>query len=127
MYFSSQCIPLHTQLSAEIKDLLDKIFVVDEGKRITVDEIKEHPWYNKPLPEPYKAAWDNMRKKQEELDESRKDLQRNEVCECLCVCVCMCVVHVKMHDQLLLAIIFVCLLFPTTTNCTNTAIEAGAI
>lgn len=69
-----------TQLSPEIKDLLDAIFVVDEAKRITVDEIKEHPWYNKPLPEPYKKAWEKLRKEQEELDNSRKDLQRNEVC-----------------------------------------------
>lgn len=78
-FFCRIPLPIPTQLSAEIKDLLDKIFVVDEGKRITVDEIKDHPWYNKPLPEPYKAAWDTLRTKQEELDDSRKDLQRNEV------------------------------------------------
>lgn len=31
-------------LSAEARDLLDKIFVVDPTKRITIHEIMEHPW-----------------------------------------------------------------------------------
>ena len=31
-------------LSPEARDLLDKIFVVDPSKRITVAQILEHPW-----------------------------------------------------------------------------------
>ena len=31
-------------LSPEARDLLDKIFVVDPGKRITVAQILQHPW-----------------------------------------------------------------------------------
>lgn len=32
------------KLSKECMDLLNKIFVVDDKKRITIDAIKEHPW-----------------------------------------------------------------------------------
>lgn len=38
------------QLSADCLDLLDRIFVVDEKKRISIQEMKKHCWYNKPLP-----------------------------------------------------------------------------
>lgn len=31
-------------LSAEARDLLDRIFVLDPSKRITVPEIMRHPW-----------------------------------------------------------------------------------
>ena len=31
-------------LSAEARDLLDKIFVVDPAKRITIAQIMQHPW-----------------------------------------------------------------------------------
>lgn len=33
------------QLSPECTDLLNKIFVIDEKARITIAQIKEHPWY----------------------------------------------------------------------------------
>lgn len=33
------------KLSKECMDLLNKIFVVDDKKRITIEAIKEHPWY----------------------------------------------------------------------------------
>ena len=32
------------KLTPECMDLLNKIFVVDDKKRITIDHIKEHPW-----------------------------------------------------------------------------------
>ena len=38
------CIPEH--LSAPLKDLLSRIFVVDRSKRIQLDEILSHPWVN---------------------------------------------------------------------------------
>ena len=33
------------KLTPECMDLLNKVFVVDDKKRITIDHIKEHPWY----------------------------------------------------------------------------------
>ncbi|KAK9833495.1 hypothetical protein WJX84_007710, partial [Apatococcus fuscideae] len=36
-------------LSEECRDLLNKIFVIDEKDRISLQQIKAHPWYNKPL------------------------------------------------------------------------------
>lgn len=37
-------------LSAEARDLLDKIFVVDPAKRITIAQIMQHPWCGPPKP-----------------------------------------------------------------------------
>lgn len=37
--------PPHTlQLSPECKDLLNRIFVIDAKKRITIEDIERHPW-----------------------------------------------------------------------------------
>ena len=33
------------RLSADCMDLLNKIFVIDEKKRITIEGIKAHPWW----------------------------------------------------------------------------------
>lgn len=43
------CAVMCAQLSPEVTDLLNKIFVIDEKARITIAQIKEHPWYTPPL------------------------------------------------------------------------------
>ena len=43
-------------LPADARDLLDKIFEVDPARRITVEGIRAHPWYARPLKEPELAA-----------------------------------------------------------------------
>ncbi|KAK9834291.1 hypothetical protein WJX81_004049 [Elliptochloris bilobata] len=55
-------------LSPEARDLLDRIFVVDPAKRISVPQILEHPWYKKPLAPEFQAAADKLAKQQAELD-----------------------------------------------------------
>lgn len=32
-------------LSADAKDIIQKIFVTDPEKRITIDGLRQHPWY----------------------------------------------------------------------------------
>jgi serine/threonine-protein kinase SRK2 len=61
--------PSALQLSPEVTDLLNKIFVVDEKKRITIDDIKKHAWYNEPLPEKYARALDRIHERQREVEE----------------------------------------------------------
>lgn len=61
------------KLSPEIKDLLNRIFVIDAGKRVTIQQIKRHPWYNKPLPPGYQEKWDELKTKQEKLDKWYKE------------------------------------------------------
>mmetsp|Transcript_10826 Transcript_10826/g.27788 ORF Transcript_10826/g.27788 Transcript_10826/m.27788 type:complete len:469 (+) Transcript_10826:407-1813(+) len=56
-----------SQLSIEVKDLLDKIFVVDSTKRIHLDEIKNHPWYKKALPAEYEKALRILEEEQAKL------------------------------------------------------------
>eukprot|EP00878_Enallax_costatus_P011766 GHUV01012282.1.p1 GENE.GHUV01012282.1~~GHUV01012282.1.p1 ORF type:complete len:518 (+),score=113.09 GHUV01012282.1:1083-2636(+) len=55
-------------ISPELRDLLDKIFVADEFKRITMKGIKDHPWFNKELPPFLQNALDEMAVEQEVRD-----------------------------------------------------------
>ena len=43
-------------LSAELTDLLDRIFTGDEEARIGIEGIKRHAWFNRPLPPKYGRA-----------------------------------------------------------------------
>lgn len=43
-------IPEGISLSAECKDLIRRIFVVNPGMRINLDQIKTHPWFVRNLP-----------------------------------------------------------------------------
>ncbi|KAF8404642.1 hypothetical protein HHK36_009530 [Tetracentron sinense] len=43
-------IPHHVRVSMECRHLLFRIFVANPGKRITIPEIKKHPWFLKNLP-----------------------------------------------------------------------------
>lgn len=45
------------KLSKECMDLLNKIFVVDDKKRITIEAIKEHPWYGPALCCPHQSTF----------------------------------------------------------------------
>ncbi|KAK9808852.1 hypothetical protein WJX72_005109 [[Myrmecia] bisecta] len=57
------------RLSAECIDLLDKIFVTDEKKRITLQQIKEHPWVMRPQPPLYAKAEEKFVKEQARVEE----------------------------------------------------------
>eukprot|EP01025_Chloroclados_australasicus_P057464 TRINITY_DN7162_c0_g1_i1.p1 TRINITY_DN7162_c0_g1~~TRINITY_DN7162_c0_g1_i1.p1 ORF type:complete len:429 (-),score=26.56 TRINITY_DN7162_c0_g1_i1:444-1730(-) len=56
------------RLSPECRDLLDKIFQLDESKRLTIAQIKEHPWYTKPLPPLLKMALDELKTAQRKVN-----------------------------------------------------------
>ncbi|XP_059286344.1 serine/threonine-protein kinase SAPK2-like [Lycium ferocissimum] len=43
-------VPQNVQISMECQHLLSRIFVADPEKRITIPEIKKHPWFLKNLP-----------------------------------------------------------------------------
>ncbi|KAJ8557934.1 hypothetical protein K7X08_004700 [Anisodus acutangulus] len=43
-------IPDYIRVSADCKNLLSRIFVANPSKRITIPEIKKHPWFLKKLP-----------------------------------------------------------------------------
>ncbi|XVF13495.1 hypothetical protein REPUB_Repub08aG0212800 [Reevesia pubescens] len=43
-------IPDYVRVSADCRHLLSRIFVADPAKRITIPEIKRHPWFLKNLP-----------------------------------------------------------------------------
>ncbi|XP_054776010.1 serine/threonine-protein kinase SAPK3-like [Prosopis cineraria] len=43
-------IPDYVRISADCRHLLSRIFVANPAKRITIPEIKEHPWFLKNLP-----------------------------------------------------------------------------
>ena len=56
------------KLSPEARDLLNRVFVVDDRRRITVPEIKEHPWYTKALSPKHAAAEARVRAEQAALE-----------------------------------------------------------
>ncbi|KAH7277026.1 hypothetical protein KP509_39G030600 [Ceratopteris richardii] len=43
-------IPDYVHVSSECRQLLERIFVANPSKRITISEIKKHPWFLKNLP-----------------------------------------------------------------------------
>ncbi|KAJ8424686.1 hypothetical protein Cgig2_014158 [Carnegiea gigantea] len=49
-------IPDYVRVSQDCNHLLSRIFVADPEKRITIEEIKTHPWFLKSLPEEYKEG-----------------------------------------------------------------------
>lgn len=53
-------MPAGVSLSSDCKDLLARIFVVDPKRRITLPEIRAHPWFVRDLPRklamPYKPS-----------------------------------------------------------------------
>ncbi|KAK8693164.1 hypothetical protein V6N13_070758 [Hibiscus sabdariffa] len=71
-------IPDYVRVSKECKHLLSRIFVADPDKRITIPEIKQHPWFLKNLPMEFMEG-DNM----ENEDESHGASQSIE--EILCI------------------------------------------
>ncbi|KAI8101424.1 hypothetical protein M9435_001530 [Picochlorum sp. BPE23] len=67
------------KLSPEIKDLLNRIFVIDAAKRVTIKQIERHPWYKMPLPEKYDAIIKKLEESHKKLDvyyQKRKDHEK---------------------------------------------------
>uniref|UniRef100_A0A2N9F4S5 non-specific serine/threonine protein kinase n=1 Tax=Fagus sylvatica TaxID=28930 RepID=A0A2N9F4S5_FAGSY len=58
-------IPGYVRISMECRHLLSRIFVANPEKRITIPEIKKHPWFLKNLPVEF-------------MDENEGDLLNNE-------------------------------------------------
>lgn len=56
-------------LSKECMDLLNKIFVIDSSKRISLQGIRDHPWYHMPLPEQYLVGEQKIREGQDKIDD----------------------------------------------------------
>ncbi|KAL4361911.1 hypothetical protein GQ457_04G034740 [Hibiscus cannabinus] len=71
-------IPDYVRVSKECKHLLSRIFVADPDKRITIPEIKQHPWFLKNLPMEFMEGSD-----MENEDESHGVSQSIE--EILCI------------------------------------------
>lgn len=66
------------KLTPECKDLLNRIFTIDAGKRITLKQIEKHPWYNMPLPSSYQNVLDRLSKSQADLDAHHEERRANE-------------------------------------------------
>jgi hypothetical protein len=49
--------------------------------RITIPEIRSHPWFHKPLPPPYNVAMADLYNEQRKINEQVR------------VCMCMCFIH----------------------------------
>ncbi|KIZ07629.1 hypothetical protein MNEG_0325 [Monoraphidium neglectum] len=56
-------------LSPDCIDLLDRMFELEEPKRITVAGIKRHPWFNRQLPSQYGGALEQLAREQKAIDQ----------------------------------------------------------
>ncbi|PPD92994.1 hypothetical protein GOBAR_DD10026 [Gossypium barbadense] len=59
-------IPDYVRVSKECKHLLSRIFVADPEKRISIPEIKQHPWFLKNLPIEFVEGEDGYMENEEE-------------------------------------------------------------
>lgn len=70
-------------LTPDCRHLLDSIFEVDEDRRISIAQIKQHPWYTRQLPARYQEGWDRMQLEQRKIEaqvaagEGHRDRQRH--------------------------------------------------
>jgi serine/threonine protein kinase len=51
-------------LTPSCRDLLDRVFVTDAKKRITMEELKQHPWFNRRLPERFERSLERVTQQQ---------------------------------------------------------------
>jgi len=65
-------------VSDEAQDLISKILVVDPASRITMEGIKNHPWFAKDLPDDLFEKTEALEDKLEELVEFNKELEVKE-------------------------------------------------
>ncbi|KAF8062957.1 SAPK1 [Scenedesmus sp. PABB004] len=56
-------------LSAECTDLLNRMFALEEGQRIDIPGIREHPWFARPLPPLYANAMGRLNEEQARIDQ----------------------------------------------------------
>lgn len=75
-------------------DLLDNIFVITAEKRITLEQIKQHPWFTKPMPAKYEAAEKSIRDRQAVLDSNLKDREISPVRAVLHFCCSLYLLHI---------------------------------
>jgi len=66
------------KLTPECKDLLNRIFVIDAAKRVTIEQIERHPWYKMPLPAAYTKTLEKIEMNQHELNEYNQKRKESE-------------------------------------------------
>ena len=66
------------KLTPECKDLLNRIFVVDAAKRVTIEQIERHPWYKMPLPASYSDTLKRLKLTQADIDAHLLTRKENE-------------------------------------------------
>lgn len=58
------------QLSPEVVDLLGRMFDTNQESRISISAIMKHPWFNRPLPQKYVDALQELEEQQSKIDSS---------------------------------------------------------
>ena len=68
-----------SKLSPEVHDLLDKMLNTQPEKRFAVEDIKQHTWYQRTLPQKYQAVLDRLQEQQHGLEEHVSRQKHDEV------------------------------------------------
>jgi serine/threonine-protein kinase SRK2 len=56
-------------LTPSVKDLMDKIFVIDSSQRISLKDIQDHPWFNLPLDAAHESALEMLNVEQAKVSQ----------------------------------------------------------
>ncbi|PIA47481.1 hypothetical protein AQUCO_01400257v1 [Aquilegia coerulea] len=81
---------LPSYLSTGARDLISRMIVVDPMKRITIPEIRQHPWFQIDLPCYLAVPPPNLMQQAKKIDERivqeviRMGFDRNDLIKCLC-------------------------------------------
>ena len=80
-------------------DLLDRIFQLNESKRIKIPEIRQHPWFTAPMSPKYAGPMEAINKEQEGLVHL---MEKSKVRICLLVCPNTAACYGRLCQQFLL-------------------------
>lgn len=64
-----------SRLSKEAQDLLRQMMKGNHNERITMDEIKRHPWFAKDLPKDFEQRWENSGEGQNPSTQSDEEIE----------------------------------------------------
>ena len=74
-----------SKLSPEVRDLLDNILNTKPEERFTLEDVKQHSWYLRTLPQKYQAVLDRLQEQQHGLEEHVSRQKFNKVSTQLCL------------------------------------------
>ena len=65
--------------SRDFRDLIERMLAFNPEDRLTIDQIKEHPWYKGSVPTQAEITQDFKKRKQEIYDQHKKQNEETKI------------------------------------------------